>query len=213
MSFIFLDESGDLGFNFNKKRTSQYFIITFLFVPNKKRSIEKVIKKTYKTLPKKVRKKVNLLHATKEKPITRRRLLFSLNKENCIVMSIYLNKKNVYTHLQNEKQVLYNYVTNILLDRIYSKKYIPKNSKIELIASRRETNKFLNENFNNYLELQAKNNYKANLNIQIKTPAQEKCLQAVDFISWAIFRKHEYKDNDYYNIIKSKIIEESPLYP
>jgi len=48
MSYIFLDESGDLGFNFKKKGTSKKFIITFLFVPEStKRGLEKVVKKKY----------------------------------------------------------------------------------------------------------------------------------------------------------------------
>ena len=62
-------------------------------------------------------------------------------------MTIYLNKLKVYTRLQDEKQILYNYVTNILLDRIITKKLVDKTKRIHLIASRRETNKFLNENF------------------------------------------------------------------
>jgi FAD synthase len=65
-------------------------------------------------------------------------------------MCIYLNKKKVYTKLQDEKHVLYNYVTNILLDRIFTKKLL-KGKDFKFIASRRETNKFLNENFKEYL--------------------------------------------------------------
>jgi hypothetical protein len=38
-------------------------------------------------------------------------------------------------------------------------------------------------------------------------------LQAVDFISWAVFRKYEYKDESYYEIIRKKIVEENPLFP
>lgn len=128
-------------------------------------------------------------------------------------MTIYLNKRKVYTKLQDEKQVLYNYVTNILLDRIYSKKIIPVKTRIELIASRRETNKFLNENFKNYINSQVKNRHKIEIKVNIKTPFEEKTLQVVDFVSWAIFRKYEYKDDSYYNIIKNKIAEENPLFP
>lgn len=51
------------------------------------------------------------------------------------------------------------------------------------------------------------------LEIEIKTPHQEKCLQIVDMASWAIFRKWEHQDESYYNLIKSKIIEERPLFP
>jgi hypothetical protein len=66
-------------------------------------------------------------------------------------MTIYLNKRKVYTKLQDEKQVLYNYVTNILLDRIYSKRLVAGKNKTTIVASRRETNRYLNENFKTYL--------------------------------------------------------------
>ena len=97
--------------------------------------------------------------------------------------------------------------------QLSSKRLIPTISKIELVASRRETNKFLNKNFKNYLNSQIKNRHKTNISIQIRNPFQEKSLQAVDFISWAIFRKYEQEDDSYYNLIKSKIIEENPLFP
>ena len=128
-------------------------------------------------------------------------------------MAIYLNKKRVYTKLQNEKPILYNYVTNILLDRIVTKKLISPNHIIHFIASKRETNKFLNQNFRTYIENQTKNMHKLNLHIEIKTPGEEKALQAIDFASWAIFRKLEHGDDAYYNLIKGRIVEESSLFP
>jgi len=212
MAYIFLDESGDLGFDLTKKKTSQTFVVTFLFV-NNKRSIEKIVKKIHAELKKKYKKRTGVLHAVREKPITRQRVLKKLSEKDCSIMTVYLNKKKVHTKLQNEKPVLYNYVTNILLDRIYSKRLLDLKSQIELIASRRETNKFLNENFKNYLNNQMKNRHKINIIIKIKTPFEEKSLQAVDFASWAIFRKYEYGDDNYYNIIKNKIVEENPLFP
>ena len=212
MSYIFLDESGDLGFDFQKKKTSKVFVITCLFVENK-RSMEKIVRKTHSELKKKYKRRFGVLHAVKEKPITRQRLLKRLSEKDCVIMTIYLNKKRVYTKLQNEKQVLYNYVANILLDRVYTKKLLPLAKNILLIASRRETNKFLNQNFKNYLNNQITNRYKANVKVVIEIPREEKSLQAVDFASWAIFRKYEYGDDSYYNLIKNKIVEENPLFP
>lgn len=212
MSYIFLDESGDLGFNFKKGRTSRFFVVTLLFVPDHKRAIEKIVKKVHAGLAKKIKRRVSVLHATKEKPITRQRLLRKLSESEAVVMAIYLNKDRVYTRLQDEKQVLYNYVTNILLDRIYTKKIIPTDRTIELIASKRETNKFFNQNFCDYLAQMAATNHGSNLTISIKTPNEEKSLQAVDFASWAIFRKYEYQDDTYYNYFKEIIIEENPLF-
>lgn len=213
MSYIFLDESGDLGFDFNKKKTSKFFIVTFLFVKENKSSIEKIVKKVHSELKKKLKRKAGVLHAVNEKPTTRQRLLKRLADKDCAIMIIYLNKRKVFTKLQDEKQVLYNYVTNILLDHVYTKKIVPIDKEIQLIASRRETNKFLNENFKSYLNTQIKNRHNGKIKILIKTSYEEKSLQIVDFVSWAIFKKYEYGDDGYYNIIKSSIIEENPLFP
>jgi len=212
MGYIFLDESGDLGFDFKKPKTSKYFVVACLFVENKK-PIEKITKKTHSELKKKYKRRLSILHAVREKPITRKRLLERLNKKDCSIMTIYLNKRKVYTRLQDEKQVLYNYVTNILLDRIYSKRLVAGKNKITIVASKRETSKYLNENFKTYLNNQAKNHHKVEIEAVIKTPFEEKSLQVVDFVSWAIFRKYEYGDESYYNVIRSKIVEENPLFP
>ncbi len=210
MAYIFMDESGDLGFNFKKKGTTAYFLITFLFSKNK-REIEKCVKKVHSTLRK--RYKVGVLHAYKDEPVTKKRLLSLIAKRDCAIMTILLNKKKVYTKLQNEKPVLYNYVTNILLDRIFTKKLLQGEEPIEIIASRKETSKFLNMNFKSYLQSQLAENHNAAVTISIKTPAEEKALQAADFVSWAIFRKYELKDETYYDIIRNKIVEENPLFP
>lgn len=212
MSYIFLDESGDLGFD-PKKKNSKYFMVTILATLDKK-PIEKVVKKIHVSLKKKVKRlSGGILHCYKEKPVTRKRLLKLLNTRDCVVLAIYLNKAKVYTKLREEKHVLYNYVTNILLDRIMTKKLIDQKLGIVLIAAKRETNKFLNENFKDYLNKQIESKHGLKIKIELKTPAQEKSLQAVDFASWAIFRKYERGDDSYYTLIKSRIVEENPLFP
>jgi len=213
MAYIFLDESGDLGFNFKKKKTSKYFVIACLFV-KEERPVEKIVKKIFNGFSKTERKNHSgTLHAYKEKPATRQKLLGLLNKKDVSIISIYLNKSKVYTRLHDEKHVLYNYVANILLDRIYTKKLISTNEPIVLVASRRETNKFLNDNFCHYLSNQVSGNHKIKISIEIKTPQEKKCLQIVDCICWSLFRKREHEDECYANMIKSKIVEESPLFP
>lgn len=52
MAYIFMDESGDLGFNFKKKKTSQYFVVTFIFTKDKG-PLEKIVKKIFKGFTKK----------------------------------------------------------------------------------------------------------------------------------------------------------------
>lgn len=212
MAFIFLDESGDLGFT-KGKQNSSYFIVTILAI-EEKRVIEKIVKKVHLSLRKKVKRlSGGVLHCYKEKPVTRKRLLSLVATSDVSIMAICLNKKKVYTNLQNEKHLLYNYVTNILLDRVMTKKLIKASTPITLIAAKRETNKFLNENFTSYLKLQAKQNHNIPLQVMIRTPSEEKGLQAVDFVSWAIFKKYESKDESYERLVKKKVIEENMLFP
>jgi len=96
--YIFLDESGDLGFD-PTKENSKFFIVTILFTKDKK-SLEKVVKKVHSGLRKNIKRiGGGVLHSVKEKPSTRKRILkLALSKE-CEVMTIYLNKSKVYTNL------------------------------------------------------------------------------------------------------------------
>jgi hypothetical protein len=116
MTYIFMDESGCLGFDFTKLKTSKNFVITFLMAKNDN-VINKVVIKTFKAIPKSKRQThCGILHCNKEDNKTRIKLLTELKDKNVSVMSIFLNKHKVFTKLQDEKTVLYNYVTNILLD-------------------------------------------------------------------------------------------------
>jgi hypothetical protein len=146
MGYIFLDESGDMGFDFTKAKTSQYFVITCVFAENN-RPLQKIVKRTIRSFTIKERvRHGGVLHAHKETDRTRRKILNELSQQKVSVISIYLNKKRVHTHLTDQKHILYNFVANILLDRICNQSPIPTDGTIELIASRRETNKLLTEN-------------------------------------------------------------------
>lgn len=71
------------------------------------------------------------LHCSHEHPKVKMKMLslISKNKADLAIMVIRLNKKRVYAALPNEKDVLYNYITNILLDRIFTRKLVPEGNK------------------------------------------------------------------------------------
>jgi len=214
MSYIFMDESWCLWQNLENKWTSRYFLVTFLFCENKN-LIEKIPKKVFKLFSKKQIKirKWWVLHCNKEDKKTKVKLLnlVSDNKDNIKVFSIILDKNDFYLSLKKEKIAIYNIIVNKLLSRIYTKKII-NIKNINFYASKRETNKFLNKEFKNFLELEIKKNHWKNINVIIKSHYEDKSLQVVDFISWAIFRKYEFNDDNYYNIIKKNIVEEDYMY-
>lgn len=209
MLYIFLDESGDLGFS---EQSSHWFVLTVVLTNNHRR-IEKCVKKIHRGLNKKY-KKIKELHAYHSDAITKKRALrLLLEVDDLQIYCIILNKKKVYIDLRNQKNYLYNYTANILLDRIHSKGIIKNNNKALIYIDQRETNKFLKKNFENYLSNNLAKRGNSNFEIKIKASHTEKCLQAVDFISWAIFRKYERGDYEYYEIIKNKIIGENLLFP
>jgi hypothetical protein len=213
MGYIFLDESGDLGFDFTKKKTSNFFVIACLYVSDKK-VLDRIIKKTFKKLLNKIAKNhCGIFHCHKENKITRINILNRLAETNAIIFSILLYKRNVYPTLRNQKQRLYNYITSILLDRIYRRSILPKEFSLNLIASKRETNKMLNDNFKHYLETKINHHQHPQIKIQIMQPNKERGLQVVNFACWSIFRAKEHGDWTYREIIKRRIEEEGCLFP
>lgn len=209
MAYLYIDESGDLGFS---ERSSRWFIFTIALVQNK-RQLEKIVSKTRKGLKKK-HKNVNELHAYHANKITRRRILTLLaNKNDLRIFSVILNKKKVHIDLQNQNNFLYNYTANILLDRLYSKKIVPNHETLKICIDRKDTKKGIRDNFINYLQTSLTEKRDGHVDVILCASHEEKALQAVDFISWAVFRKYERNDYEYYEIIKDKIIEENLLFP
>ncbi|MFH1286578.1 MAG: DUF3800 domain-containing protein [Candidatus Magasanikbacteria bacterium] len=209
MAHIFLDESGDLGFS---KGSSEWFLFTILLT-KKHRRVEKVVKKVHKGLRKKY-KNVGELHAYHSDDITKKRMLKKLSElEDVNILCVLLNKKKVYLDLQNQNNYLYNYTANIILDRLHNKDIVSENEVIKLCIDQKYTNKFIEDNFENYLTKKLDGWKNDNITMLVKPSHTEKCLQAVDFISWAIFRKYERGDYEFYDIIKDKIIEERLLFP
>lgn len=207
--YIFLDESGDLGFG---KRSSKWFLFTLAIVDDE-RSLERVVKKVWRTIHKK-HKHVGELHASHEKDVTRTRMLQMLAEiESLKIITIILNKEKVHLDLQNQKNYLYNYTANIVLDRLINTNHFDRDHNISLVVDRKDTKKSLRENFISYITNAMHKRDHKKFEMSLVASHEDKNLQAVDFISWAIFRKYEKGDYEFYEIIKSKIIDEKLLFP
>jgi len=83
MTHIYLDESGDLSFDFTKKGTSKFFIITVLISKNK-HIFDKLIKKINLEVLRinKGKSTPNMLHASKQSDKIRIKLLDELNMKD-----------------------------------------------------------------------------------------------------------------------------------
>lgn len=137
MWFLYLDESGDLGFDFVNKRPSKFFTVTIMAingVVNNRRMIN-AVKKT-------VRRKLGAGSSLREVKELKgssttaevKKYFFRLAGDvPCALFSISLNKKRVYKRLTEEKTRVYNYVARLVLEKI---KFEQAKVRIELIVDR-----------------------------------------------------------------------------
>jgi len=206
MSSIVMDESGCLGFDLSKISTTKYILITFLIF-KEARPINSLVKNTIATLPKIRKKKGAYLHAHYEKPITVKRFLSRLAQKDIKIATIRLDKST--SKQKDNPNDLYTNMVVALINRLCDDALINESKQIKFTASRRNTKKKLNDEFCESVKNNSKHLY---IDVLTVKPSDDKCLQAVDFVSWAMWQKYEKGDETYSKIIADKIIKEYIMY-
>ena len=123
MWYLYLDESGDLGFDFVNKKPSKFFTVTILAISSQDAN-RKMIKAVKKTLARKVNprnKRKRIVQELKGSNIDFKiKEYFYKQVENVKfgVYSITLNKKKVYERLIKNKSRIYNWIAKKVLDKI-----------------------------------------------------------------------------------------------
>ena len=202
--YIYLDESGDLGFN---EKSSKYFVIAVL-ATNDSKAIETALQKYRKKLRNSPKKKRNLgeYKFNKAPDKVKTDLLNIINLKKVELGYVFVDKVHVYQKLREKRNELYTYMCRTLLDKFLVVSSLSNDSKIDLIVDRQFAKKH-RENFNNYLDWKIKELVELKmLNIFHKDSQQELCLQAVDFVCGATYRCYNLDDPKYFEIIKKKII-------
>jgi len=205
MWYLYLDESGDLGFDFVNKKPSNFFTVTILALRINENN-RKLIKAAKITLRRKFNKKVSAEELKGSKcPINIKKYFYKKIKNiDFNLYSMTLNKIRVYERLRKNKERVYNFIARQVLDKI---PFNDADLKIEIIIDKSKTKKNIVE-FNQYIirEIKGKLDPKVPLNIYHYDSREHFGLQAVDMFCWGIFRKYERNDLVWYNIFKEKII-------
>jgi len=204
--YIFLDESGELGF---KDKSSKFFVISLLSCDEEEiYALRRIIKKVREKIIKKKIKKYPEIKGNNSSDKIRKEVLERFMKTNSEIFVIILDKSKVYEYLKEKKHKLYNYLSNLIINECSL-----ENSSICLIVDKSKSNRSLREDFDNYIRknLNEKNQLCA-LSIKHENSQNESCLQVLDFISWAIFRNYEHKDASFMNIIKDKIVTRKEVF-
>jgi hypothetical protein len=213
---IFLDESGDLGFDFKNKSPSKYFVITLLACSDKCAidTFKSAVKKTLKN-------KIN--HNKKKKTdnelkangtfyhVKKYFYKYTHDNNNWHLYSIVLNKQALLKNLDKKPDIkhLYNFMSRKIIEKV---PFTNSLSRVELVVDRSKTteeikifNEYLSNHLAGYLPLNAQ------LIIDHIHSCNNACLQAVDLFSGGIFTKYEHEDSIWYDDFCHRIKAEEQI--
>jgi len=186
------DESGDLGFDFDKKGTSRFFCIT-LVVSVEKRKLEKLVKRMFADFAKqRIKHPHGVLHAYNETDRTNHLMIRRLKDTDAKAFVIKVDKTKL---IRRDIDEFYNDLTIMLLEKVFD---VTGVEKVILIASRKDPKPEAVERFKSSLAAA----YGDSLEVIVKRPREEKSLQVADCISWCLFRLYENGDGSFYQEIE-----------
>ncbi|MEQ1277410.1 DUF3800 domain-containing protein [Acinetobacter soli] len=201
-TFIYLDESGDLGWNmhdpYQKGGSSRMLTLAAICIPeNKVKYIQRIVKSLYvkrKRPLKNELKSVDLNTADKEhflKLVTK----LLIEHKDIQLRSITVHKEYVNKKMQSDPNVLYNYMIKcLLLKSICSAKYVDfmPDRRSEKVNTKWNMGEYLNQMI---LE-QSLDHDVENICCNVIPMDSSKCLelQFIDFYAGLIWSAYEFKD-------------------
>lgn len=204
--YLYLDESGDLGFDFVNTKPSKFFTITILAIEDKYHKL--LTGAITKTLKRKInhKNKKNVLEELKgtNTRIEVKTYFYSLVKDIPFsLFSITLNKQKLYETLTRDKSRVYNFIAQMVLKKI---KLHNANKQIEFIVDKSKGNKAIKE-FDQYIinQIEGKIDPLVPMNIKHFDSKEYKGLQAADLFCWGVFRTYEKNDSEWFDIFKDKV--------
>lgn len=212
--FIYLDESGDLGFDYSKKKTTRKFVITLLVCHSDaaRKDLGKAVRRTLKnklSRSKTKSRRVTELKGTNTTLEIKEYFLRSIRNDDWAIYALALNKSRVEANLKTKigKKKLYNFLSRFLLEKL-PLSTVERN--VEMVVDRSK-NKKETKDFNQYLFNQVEALLPLNTAFDIShlSSIESAELQAADLFCWGIFRKYERDDAKWYDMFKDKISYET----
>ncbi|MDD2806235.1 MAG: DUF3800 domain-containing protein [Elusimicrobiales bacterium] len=210
MLYLYLDESGDLGFDFVSGTPSLFFTVAVLAIKGEERNraLHNAVRMT-------IRRKLRGLHGNGNAELKGSRDSLEMKKyfyqyARGVEFKVYamtLDKRKAILHLLADKERIYNYLARLVLERL---SFSDTCVRVILTVDKSKTKREI-ERFNNYVVAQIKSRLdpKVPLEIYHRTSHQVMQLQAADMFAWGIFRKYERGDTEWLELFREKVGFES----
>lgn len=204
---LYLDESGDLGFDFNVKSPTEHFTICILATSDRE-SFLRIGNAVKKTLSRKLGKPRNgaLIHELKGTNTSLEvKNYFWRQVAECRfgIYAVTLNKRRVYEELTRDKDRVYNFIARQVLEQIPFEK---ADTAIQIVVDKSKSRKE-RVHFDRYIlqQLQGRIDPAIPINIDHLVSHNTPQLQAVDLFTWGIFRKYEQQDTEWLEVFRGKV--------
>jgi hypothetical protein len=209
---VYVDESGDLGFT---PKSTQFFVVAYLILEypfEVEKKMKRLLKKLHKN--KKYARGYNELKFAQSSEYVRRQVLQKICQCSLEIGFIVLEKAKVKEDLRKSPTILYNFV---IVDRIM-KNVLPRlnpTDRLDIVVDKSLPASSIDA-FNDYAKSKASwlLNVRwgksdgitiSNIRIRHENSQKEPCLQAADYLAGACFRRYEFGDASYYEMIKRKV--------
>jgi hypothetical protein len=216
MYYLYLDESGDLGYQFEKAGTSRHFVVTILEVSDRiaNKAMEKAVVRTLKNklYGKRIRHRSRVTELKSSHTVSAVKQYFyrQISEIPFHLYTTILDKSLFINHLQLNKSRIYNFITHLVLKEIPLEEV---ETKVILTLDRSKSKPEIRE-FDAYLlqQLESRIPPEVPFIINHNYSHDNKLLQAVDLFAGGIYRKYESGDKQWYELFAEKIASEQ-VYP
>lgn len=207
MLYLYLDESGDLGFDFVNRKPSRYFTVTVLAVKGHEQNhaVSTAVKLTLHRKFKPLRGAAAYeLKGSGSEIGVKKYFYRKIEKIDFKIYAITLDKQRVFPALVQDKDRIYNYVSRLVLDRV---SFEDSRVRVILTVDKSKTRPGIRE-FNSYILSQVKSRLDPKIPLEILHASSHETLQlqAVDLFAWGIFRQYERQDSEWLDLFKTKVV-------
>lgn len=201
---LIFDESGNLG------SSGRYFVIACIDTRNYK-SLHNIMKKKL-GIAKQLFQELACLHSNEIKakdayPCIKYHILESIVRKELSISYIVADLKYVKKNLLDDKNILYNFLMKLLIDRLVSDK--DNNSTLNIICDNHTTKIASGNSFEEYIKLHLiyEKEYELNLNVVYMDSDDRNAypVQAADYVANALYGWFEHEDTIYYDRFRTKI--------
>lgn len=202
MIYLYLDESGDLGFDFANKKPSRHFTVCLL-VMRTRESFLHVGKAVRKTRRHKM-SAGNELKGSSSSLSTKAYFWKQVKGADFGIFSVTLDKQSLMHFFQDDQERLYNFAARRVLEHIA----LPEGlERIQVVIDKSKGKQEI-ERFNEAVvrQLQTSVDLRIPINIDHLPSHTSFQLQAVDLFSYGIFRSYERQDAGWLDMYRGKVV-------